>query len=116
MILTTISHSTHRDETNKNSLPFFANKLDFYSTPLARSRYLPPDGSFFCFESCRIKARFKLIFFLVFAHFFFRGLNEIHTKSVSNYTKLLGINFPRDNLTNEIYILCLLFPLNDNEF
>jgi hypothetical protein len=66
------------DETNKNSLPFSTNKLDFYSTPLARSRYLPPDGSFSRFESCRIKARFKLLFPLdfflaLFFSFFSRG-------------------------------------------
>ena len=72
--------TNHQEETNENSLPFLANKLDFYSTPLARSRYLPLDGSFFCFESCRIKARFKLIFFFAFAHFFLQYKWNSHLK------------------------------------
>lgn len=59
-----------RKKANKNSLPFFANKLDFYSTPLARSRYLPPDGSFSRFESC-VELKPDLNFFIIFSLAFF---------------------------------------------
>lgn len=46
---------------------FFANKLDFYATPLAFSPYLPLDGFVLCLNRKRIKARFSSFSLLLFA-------------------------------------------------